>query len=166
MKTSEVSFDVSLDVVLLLLNLNTFTTLIWCFYYGLWIGNFLLENYGRDNVFKNGPKIFWEGPFKICELTRSICTNRIILCFSETVFYKLYSFHSWIPLDEKCPYLEFFWSVFSLIQSKCGKIRTRKTPNKETFHVVYSSSQIFFCWYIFEITLLTFWRRKWIIFSI
>ena len=44
----------------------------------------------------------------------------------------------------------FFWSVFSRtrlnmerysaslhIQSECGKIRTRKTPNKDTFHAVY-----------------------------
>ena len=28
---------------------------------------------------------------------------------------------------EKCPYSEFFWS-------KCGKVRTRKTPNTDTFH--------------------------------
>ena len=49
-------------------------------------------------------------------------------------------------LREKCPYSEFFWSVFSRIrteygvslriQSECGKIRTRKTPNTDTFHVV------------------------------
>ena len=29
----------------------------------------------------------------------------------------------------KCPYLEFFWSAFSCI-------RTRKIPNKETFHAM------------------------------
>ena len=52
-------------------------------------------------------------------------------------------------LYEKCPYFEFFWSVFSrirlnterygvplLIQSKCEKIRTRKTPNTDTIHTV------------------------------
>ena len=47
-------------------------------------------------------------------------------------------------------YLEFFWSVFSRIwieyedlrskssysKSECGKIRTRKTPNMDTFHAV------------------------------
>ena len=42
----------------------------------------------------------------------------------------------------------FFWSVFfriqtnygdiQSIQSECGKIRTRKTPNKDTFHKVYT----------------------------
>ena len=44
----------------------------------------------------------------------------------------------------KCPYLEFFWSVYSriwneygeILQSKYGKIRTRKAPILETFHTV------------------------------
>ena len=55
----------------------------------------------------------------------------------------------WVTLREKCPYSELFWSVFSRIwteygeilrishfQSKCGKIRTRKTPNTGTFYAV------------------------------
>ena len=53
-----------------------------------------------------------------------------------------------VPLLGKCPCSEFFWSLQSrirtesielslLIQSKCGKIRTRKTPNTDTFHAVY-----------------------------
>ena len=54
-------------------------------------------------------------------------------------------------MREKCPYSEFFWSVFSRIrteygeilrtlsiQSECGKIRTRKTPNTDTFLAVFS----------------------------
>ena len=50
------------------------------------------------------------------------------------------------PLHKKCPYSEFFWSVFFRlrteygeirnIQSKCGKIRTRKTTNTDTFYAV------------------------------
>ena len=32
-------------------------------------------------------------------------------------------------LREKCRYSEFFWS-------KCGKIRTRKTPKREIFHAL------------------------------
>ena len=32
-------------------------------------------------------------------------------------------------LCKKCPYSECFWS-------ECGKIRTRKTPNTDTFHAV------------------------------
>ena len=44
-------------------------------------------------------------------------------------------------LRKKCPYLEFFWSVFSpvslRIQSNCRKIRTRKTRNKYNFQAVW-----------------------------
>ena len=59
-------------------------------------------------------------------------------------------------LRKKCPYSEFFWSVFPRIwtkygdllrftkygdvnlriQFKCGKIRTRKTPNMDTFYAM------------------------------
>ena len=50
---------------------------------------------------------------------------------------------------EKCPYSELFWSAFSLIrtdngeylslriQSECGKMQTRITPNTDTFYPVY-----------------------------
>ena len=53
---------------------------------------------------------------------------------------------------KKCPYSELFWSVFSRIRteygysislrihSECGKIRTKITPNKDTFYAVYSMS--------------------------
>ena len=44
-----------------------------------------------------------------------------------------------MPLRKKCPYSQLFWSVFSVslrIQSKCGKMRTRITPNTDTFHAV------------------------------
>ena len=45
-----------------------------------------------------------------------------------------------LTLREKCPYSGFFWSVFYFvflrIQSKCEKIRTRKTPNTDIFHAV------------------------------
>ena len=61
--------------------------------------------------------------------------------------------HSTIPpLRKKCPYSEFFWSVYSHIRSEYGdlrskypyslqmrKIRTRKTPNTDTFHAVIMS---------------------------
>ena len=49
-------------------------------------------------------------------------------------------------LLQKCSYSEFFWPAFGLnkegyfvslhIQSKCGKILTRKTPNTDTFYVL------------------------------
>ena len=36
-------------------------------------------------------------------------------------------------LREKCPHLEFLWSVFNL---NAGKIWNRKTPNTDTFHAM------------------------------
>ena len=52
-----------------------------------------------------------------------------------------------ISLRKKYPYSELFRSVFSRIwteygvslriQSECGKIRTRKTPNADNFYAVY-----------------------------
>ena len=46
-------------------------------------------------------------------------------------------------LHEKCPYLEFFKSVFSRIWylvslciQSCKKVRRRKSPNTDTFHAV------------------------------
>ena len=41
---------------------------------------------------------------------------------------------------KKCPYSEFFWSLFFCIQSECGKIRNRKTPNTKTFHAVFENA--------------------------
>ena len=56
-----------------------------------------------------------------------------------------------LPLQEKCPYLEFSWSVFSRIRTEYGEIGSislysvrmqentdLKTPNTATFHIVYS----------------------------
>ena len=54
-----------------------------------------------------------------------------------------------LVLREKCPYWEFFWSVFSRVRTEYGDIqsispylvqmrenRTRKTPNTDTFRAV------------------------------
>ena len=47
-----------------------------------------------------------------------------------------------LTLREKCPYSELFWSGFSRIQteygeqSECRKMRTRITPNTDTFYAV------------------------------
>ena len=46
-------------------------------------------------------------------------------------------------LREKYPYLEFFWSVFSRIQFECGKVRTRKFLNRDTFFKHWLS----ICWW-------------------
>ena len=45
-------------------------------------------------------------------------------------------FKSIFTLRKNCPYSEFYWS-------KCGKMRTRKTPNTVTFHAVLGTLQIF-----------------------
>ena len=44
-------------------------------------------------------------------------------------------FHA-TTLRKKCPYSKLFWSAFSRIQSKCGKMRTRIIPNTNTFHAM------------------------------
>ena len=55
-----------------------------------------------------------------------------------------------LSLCEKCPYWELFWSAFShirneyveislRIQSECGKMQTRITPNTDTFYAVLSA---------------------------
>ena len=41
---------------------------------------------------------------------------------------------------EKCPYSEFFWSIFSYIWTEYGQIQTRKTPNTDTFCAVFTVS--------------------------
>ena len=61
----------------------------------------------------------------------------------------------WLPLHITCPYLEFsspYFPTFELnteihevslrVQSKCGKIRTGKTPNTDTFQAVYITRQL------------------------
>ena len=57
-----------------------------------------------------------------------------------------FAFYQFLALREKCPYLKLFWSAFSSIwteygeiqsiQSECWKIRTRITPNTDTFYAV------------------------------
>ena len=52
-----------------------------------------------------------------------------------------------IKMREKCPYSKLIWYVFhrfqieygeirSILQSECGRIRTRITPNRDTFYAV------------------------------
>ena len=58
--------------------------------------------------------------------------------FVDFLFHLLETFNSLVKLLtllEKCPYSEFFWSVFSLIWTEHGEKR-RKTPNTDTFHAV------------------------------
>ena len=43
------------------------------------------------------------------------------LAFEVEVYLGLYQFSK---MPEKCPYLEFFWSVFSRIRNECKEIRS------------------------------------------
>ena len=45
-----------------------------------------------------------------------------------------FSINDFFSKCEKCPYSEFFWSVFSPIRTEYGKTRTRKKPNTDTFY--------------------------------
>ena len=57
-------------------------------------------------------------------------------------------------LRKKCPCLKFFWSIFSAfglnkekyrIQSECKKIRTKKTPNTNSFYAAFKWVKISLC---------------------
>ena len=45
------------------------------------------------------------------------------------------------PLREKCPYLEYFWSIISRIRAKYEERRSSKTPNTDTFYALLLSSE-------------------------
>ena len=51
-------------------------------------------------------------------------------------------------MQKKCPYSKLFWSAFSWIRTESGiqseyvKMRTRITPNKDTFHAVYQTDSM------------------------
>ena len=59
---------------------------------------------------------------------KTICTL-VGATLGLRVFQHLWLFLRLSALHEKCPYSGFFWSAFS-------RIRTRKTPNTDTFHAV------------------------------
>ena len=78
---------------------------------------------------------------------------------SFNVFYNIFT-----TLRKKCLYLELFWFVFSRIwteterysaslriQSQCGKIQTRITPNTNTFYAVqyFAIFHLFYNIYVF-----------------
>ena len=79
------------------------------------------------------------------------CTHLLFLIFRDFLLrfsYQVLPFQE-DALSKNCPYSELFWSVFppyglnteryrvSLrLQSECGKIRTRITPNRDTFQTI------------------------------
>ena len=61
-----------------------------------------------------------------------------------------------VSLRKKCPYSNFFWSIFSRIRTECGDLRRKspysvrmqenmdqKTPNTDTFRAVYVVINLF-----------------------
>ena len=65
----------------------------------------------------------------LSQINTGLFTSYFILSFLTVV--KLV-----LPLREKCPYSELFWSAFPCIQTGYVKTRTRITPNTYTFHAV------------------------------
>ena len=68
-----------------------------------------------------------------------------------------------ISLRTKCPYSELFWSAFFphfphsdwilRMREHVGKMRTRITPNTDTFYAVFIKNEVFEnSWYVLEIS--------------
>ena len=110
----------------------------------------------RGNISNGYIKFWWNFSWRLKLVTNSfrISWKFIILNIWSNSSWFLLNFSLGFVLNagnilnntirEKCPYSEFFWSVFSdcvslRIQSECRKIRTRKTPNTDTFHAVTSA---------------------------
>ena len=72
--------------------------------------------------------ITWTSQILLCGLKETVvefnhqCEKNIFVTVSRSEVSGILSLH---PLHEKCPFLKFFWSVFS-------RIRTRKNPNTGT----------------------------------
>ena len=114
------------DVVLvsLLLNFNIFHTFLKCFYCWIWtskclLGIFFLRNVHRVSV------VFY-------------CVS-ILLWHRVAVSHYVKSVHIWSFSGPYFPAFELNTEIFRVnlcIQSKCGKIHTRETPNTYTFCAV------------------------------
>ena len=82
-------------------------------------------------------------------LVSSWCKFILFLLDSLIIFTSLLILFDWQSLRKKCPHSKLFWSAFSAfglnterycvsprIQSVCGKMRTRVTPDTDSFYVV------------------------------
>ena len=56
---------------------------------------------------------------------------------SPCTFPRLLLEDSFLSPRKKWPYSKLFWSACPRIQSECGKMWTRITPNTNSFHIVY-----------------------------
>ena len=84
------------------------------------------------------------------KIQKVLQSSRKSLCFKCFTFISCSNFtliFRYSTLRKKCPYSELFWPAFSCIltkygeilspySSECGKMRTRMTPNMDTFHAV------------------------------
>ena len=76
----------------------------------------------------------------------TLCIRFGLTCDTSQAWNIIASFFCNASLRKKCRYSELFWSAFSQIwtecgeifriQSKCGKMRTRITPNTDTFYAM------------------------------
>ena len=98
---------------------------------------------------------------KIGIYTNMLFSKRWCVDFCETMNELAMEWVSlaWIALHQKCLYLELFWSAFSRIRNEygeilsispysvrmgenVGKMRTRISPNTDTFHAVHSCTDV------------------------
>ena len=77
--------------------------------------------------------------FNFCSYSFSLFKNhnKLFINILPCAFYIFY--HTWL-MHKKCPYLELLWSIFSHIRIENVKMRTRITPNTDTFYAVYMLS--------------------------
>ena len=100
---------------------------------------------------------FTELNCQVCIIVFIVCFKRNNFCFCyiecnfirikpKRKFSKVFiqsfvnSTYAVLVLRKKCPYSDLFWSTFSHIrseQSECGKMRSRITPNTNTFYAVW-----------------------------
>ena len=107
----------------------------WTFYESLWKG-----------VRWSFVKKFFSNKITVSRSSFRGVFQRYISKYLIGIIRKIY----FLILSKKCPYLELFWSVFSCIglnterygvslriQHECRKMRTRITPDTNTFHAAY-----------------------------
>ena len=77
--------------------------------------------------------------FNFCSYSFSLFKNhtKLLINILPCAFYIFH--HTW-SLHIKCPYSELLWSIFSHIRTEYVKMRTRITPNTDTFYAVYTLS--------------------------
>ena len=114
--------------------------------YWIWFGTIICKASGRLNFFLSLlliPKCIWrhEREWMVLQLHEYTFNfiNALVLWNRWLFSQKRSTTDIWQSpsLLEKCLYSELFWSVFLVslrIQFECGKMRTRITPNTDTFY--------------------------------